>query len=132
MFEECKGYNSNAESTGFTIHPEKSVLKPTQSLIYLGFIINSKDVTFRLTEEKKNKKCLTFVPNFFKKSKATIRFVAQVLGNIISSLSALPLGPLFHRTLETENIVGLKRHRQNYDAETELSNEACSELAWWK
>ena len=37
-----------------------------------------------------------------------------------------------YRVLETEKIVGLKRHRQNYDTETDLSNEACSELVWWK
>ena len=48
-------------SLGFTIHPEKSVLKPTQNLIYLGFITNSKDMTLKLTEEKK--KIMTFVPN---------------------------------------------------------------------
>ena len=52
-------------SLGFTIHPEKSVLKPTQNLIYLGFIINSKDMTLKLTEEKKQK-IMTFVPNFLK------------------------------------------------------------------
>ena len=52
-------------SLGFTIHPEKSVLKHTQNLIYLDFIINSKDVTLKLTEEK-NKKIMTFVPNFLK------------------------------------------------------------------
>ena len=44
----------------------------------------------------------------------------------------MPLGPLFYRTLETDKIVGLKRHRQNFNAENELSNEACSELVWWK
>ena len=40
------------QSLGFTIHSEKSVLKPTQNLIYLGFITNSKDMTLKLTEEK--------------------------------------------------------------------------------
>ena len=42
------------------------------------------------------------------------------------------LGPLFYRALETNKIVGLKRHRPNYNAETELPNEACSELFRWK
>ena len=37
-------------------------------------------------------------------------------------------GPSFYRALETDKIVGLKRHKQNYDIEIELSNEACSEL----
>ena len=42
-------------SLGFTIHSEKPVLKPTQNLTYLGFIINSKDMTLKLTEQKKQK-----------------------------------------------------------------------------
>ena len=46
------------QSLGFTIHPEKSVLTPTQNLIYLGFIIN--------LQKRKNKKCMSFVPNFLK------------------------------------------------------------------
>ena len=40
-------------SLGFTMYPEKSVLKSTQNLTYFGFIINSKDMTLKLTEEKK-------------------------------------------------------------------------------
>ena len=32
-------------SLGFTIHPEKLVLKPMQNVIYLGFIINSTQPT---------------------------------------------------------------------------------------
>ena len=61
-----------------------------------------------------------------------MRFVAHVIGSIVASFSAVPLGPLFHRTLETGKIVGLEAHRENYDTEIELSTEACSELAWWK
>ena len=58
-------------SLGFTIHPEKSVLKPTQNLICLGFIINSKDMTLTLTEEKKQK-IYDLCTNHFEKSKLTI------------------------------------------------------------
>ena len=46
-----------------------------------------------------------------------MRFVAQVIGNIVDSFPAVPLGPLLLRALETDKIVGPKRHRQNYDAE---------------
>ena len=116
-------------SLGFTIHPEKSVLKPTQNLIYLGFITYSKDMTLKLTEEKKkNDLC----PKLFKKSKLTIRFVAQVISNIVASFPAVPLAPLFYRALKTDKIVGLKSHTQNYYAEIELSNDAYGELVWWK
>ena len=58
-YESClKNVNNTIimlPSLGFTIHPEKSVLKPTQNLIYLGFIVNSKDITLTLTEDKKQK-----------------------------------------------------------------------------
>ena len=51
--------------------PRKSVLKPTQNLICLGFIINSKDMTLTLTEEKKQK-IYDLCTNHFEKSKLTI------------------------------------------------------------
>ena len=102
---------------GLAIHPEKSLLKPTQNLIYLGFIVNSKDMILKLTEEKKER-FYHVCTKLFEKSKSTIRFVAQVISN--------------YRALETDKIIGLKSHRQNYDAEIKLSNEAYSELIWWK
>ena len=42
------------QSLGFTIYPEKSVLKPTQKLTFLGFALNSKTITLTLTDAKKN------------------------------------------------------------------------------
>ena len=68
----------------------------------------------------------------FEKSKPTIQFAAQLTDNIVASFPAVLLGPLFCRTLETNKIVELKRHRQKYDAEIKISNGACSELVWWK
>ena len=83
----------------FIVHPEKTVLTPTQNLIYLSFIINSKDMTLKLTEEKKQK-LYDHCTKLFEKSKPTIRFVAQASGNIVASFPAVPLGPLFYRALE--------------------------------
>ena len=102
------------QSLGFTIHPEKSVLTPTQNLVYLGFIINLKDMTLKLTEEKKQK-IYDFCTKHFEISKPTIQYVAQVIGIVVVSFPAVPLGPLFYRALETDKTVGLKRHRQNYN-----------------
>ena len=80
----------------------------------------------KFTEEKKQKN-YDLSTKFFEKSKPTIRLVARVVGNTVASFPTVPLGPLFYRALETGKILGLKRYRQNYDAEIELSNEACSE-----
>ena len=42
-------------SLGYPIHPNKSVLKPTQVIIFLGFVINFIEMTITLTTEKKEK-----------------------------------------------------------------------------
>ena len=85
-----------------------------------------------MTEQKEQKHYVTFLPNIFEKSKPTIRFVAQAIDIIVASFPGVSLGPLFYIALETDKTVGLKRRRQNFDAEIELSNEACSEFVWWK
>ena len=58
-FEECLQNITETvrllQSLGFTIHPEKSVLKPTQKLTFLGFVLNSKTMTLALTDAKKEK-----------------------------------------------------------------------------
>ena len=58
-FEECLQNITETvkllQSLGFTIHPEKSVLKPIQKLKFLGFALNSKTITLTLTETKKEK-----------------------------------------------------------------------------
>ena len=58
-FEECLQNITKTvrllQSLGFTIHPEKSVLKPTQKLTFLGFVLNSKTMTLTLTDAKKEK-----------------------------------------------------------------------------
>ena len=64
-------------------------------------------MTLKLTEEKKQK-IFNLCTKLFEKSKPTIRFVAQVIGNIVASFPAVPLGPLFYGVLETDKIVRFK------------------------
>ena len=40
------------DSLRFTIHPAKSVMQPLQIIIFLGFVLNSQNMTIRLTNEK--------------------------------------------------------------------------------
>ena len=57
--EECR---KNVKATfnlslqlGFVFHPRKSVLEPTQEVVFLGFILNSRDMMISLTPEKATK-----------------------------------------------------------------------------
>ena len=38
----------------FVLHPDKSVLTPSQAIVFLGFLISLKHMTLSLTDEKKN------------------------------------------------------------------------------
>ena len=69
---------------GFTLHPEKSVLVLSQSLISLGFRIDSVTMshgllTVSLTQEKKAKLKLLCLKALEKRN-LIIRFAAQVIG----------------------------------------------------
>ena len=43
------------ENIGLVIHPEKSVIVPQQRLVFLGFIIDSVQMTVSLTQDKLTK-----------------------------------------------------------------------------
>ena len=43
------------QNLGFTIHPTKSILTPTQRITFLGFVIHCVQMTLEMTEEKKSK-----------------------------------------------------------------------------
>ena len=55
-FKECKlsvmRTVSLFQELGFQVHPEKSCLIPKQEIEFLGFLINSKSMTVKLTESK--------------------------------------------------------------------------------
>ena len=43
------------DSLGFTIHPRKSVFAPTQTIEFLGFVLDSRSMTVSLTHTKSAK-----------------------------------------------------------------------------
>ena len=60
--DSFKACEANVEETakmsvnaGFVVHPEKSVVIPTQKIMFLGFLLDSKDMTVKPTAEKVEK-----------------------------------------------------------------------------
>ena len=118
------------QNLGFTIHPTKSILTPTQRITFLGFVTDSVQMTLEITEEKKNKihnLCLEIL----QKEKITLRTLASVIGNFFASFHAVPLGPFFYRNLEKQKILGLKLHNGKFDANITLNVESKKEIYWW-
>ena len=117
-------------SLGFIIHPEKSILEPTQEIEFLGFLLNSVSMTIRLPPAKASyvkKSCV----DLQRQAQLTIRELAHVIGLLVSSLPGVQFGELHYRQLEINKTVALQKNKGNYDAAMHLTLASRSELTWW-
>ena len=116
---------------GFTIHPEKSVLVPTQETEFLGFVWNSVEVKIKLTDCKSGQ-IISKIKNLLYEGKQTIRDLASVIGSLVATFPVLPYGKLHYRELERCKISSLKFQKGKYNAPCmSLSTSAIAELHWW-
>ena len=119
------------EKLGFFVHREKSVFTPTQRLRYLGFIIDSKNMTVELTEDRKRKlreSCL----HILEAKRIRIRQLAQVIGQIVASFPGVEFGQLYYRDLEKLKIEALRKTKGDFDGKICINQESKVELHWWK
>lgn len=119
------------QSLGLVIHQDKSVLTPCKEIKYLGFVINSDNMTVRLTQEKV-KKITENCQSVLEQSSIKIRALAQLIGQFVASFPGVLWGPLFYRELERLKTQALKYNRGNYEASVVLSKDAKAEILWWK
>ena len=119
------------DKLGFVVHPQKSVFIPTQSLVFLGFVINSVTMTLTLTAQKKQKFKNHFVYTLQNSRYLTVECFAKILGYMISSLPAMQFGRLYCRCLERDRIHALKINNGSYKAKMSLSPESWVEVKWW-
>ena len=82
-----------------------------------------------LTKEKKQK-LKTLLLNLLRINKPTIRYLAKVIGTIISCMPAAIIGPLFYRYLENNKVTSLRLNKGNFDAPAKISFEGTQELEW--
>ncbi|MEW8548334.1 MAG: reverse transcriptase domain-containing protein [Candidatus Thiodiazotropha sp.] len=133
-FEECKENIFDTvhlmSKLGFIVHKTKSVLVPTQNIVFLGNVIHSLDMTVTLPYEKVHlivQECLSLS----RKSYETIRKVARVIGLLISTFSAVEYGPLHYREIEKEKIQALKMSKGDFDCKMQVSESMKIDLIWW-
>lgn len=118
------------EKLGFIIHPVKSILKPVQKLTFLGFVLDSVEMTVTLTDEKilRIKETCTKIKML---TQVSIQELASLIGLLVSSFPGVIHGPLFYRSLETDKTKALRLNKGNYQALTTLSQDSLRELQWW-
>ena len=118
------------QQLGFTINVEKSVLIPTQWLVYLGFAINSVNMSVSLPGDKRltlKALCLKTL----KEKGGTIREIASVIGSLVSTFPAMEYGPLHYRFLEHDKKEALKSSKGDWECHMTLTQESLNELSWW-
>ena len=115
---------------GFTVQGSKSVFQPVQEIKYLGFILNSKNMTVKLTQEKCSdlKRLISFV---LSKKNISIQLISRLVGKMVASFPGVALGRLYYRQLDVEKSRALKKSRGNYNSLMCLSNVARTDLYWW-
>ena len=111
----------------FVFHPDKSLLLPTQEITILGFAINSRKMSVKLTpQNKKNLKRL--VNQLFSMKNPSIRFLAKVISTIVSVFPAVKYAPLYYRALENDKIRALEICKGEFDSRHPMLNDAKDDL----
>ena len=117
------------DTLGFIIHPDKSIFIPTQVLTFLGFILDSRNMTICLTPEKQVK-LVNACQNVLSESTPSVRTVAQLLGLMISSFLGVMYGPLHYRRLDMDKTRALG-HSRDFERTMEISSLALEDIQWW-
>lgn len=118
------------DSLGFTIHPTKSVLQPSQSIEFLGFILDSHNMTVSLTSakaEKIRKACADLV----KRQRCTIRQLAEVIGQFVAAQAGVWVAPLYYKRLEIAKTAALSCADNRFEAMMALGPDIKDDLQWW-
>ena len=132
--DECQE-NVNATASmlidaGFTINVKKSSLVHSQTIKFLGFVLDSKSMTIKLTAERINK-VIELGKSLLNRRNIVIRELAAYIGTLVSTFPAVTYGPLFYRYLENDKTQSLKKSCGNFEGAAYLSEESRKEIMWW-
>ena len=94
------------ETLGFVIHPTKSVLQPVQKICFLGFVLDSENMTVTLLGDKITKVALA-CQNFLDISSPK-QTVCEVIGLLVSALPGVCYGKLYLQHLQFDKNKALK------------------------
>lgn len=119
------------DSLGFTVHPLKSVLRPMQIVVFLGFVLNSLLMIVSLTQDKAQKIKL-MCQLLLTKNVCTIREFAEVIGSLVAASPGVEYASVFIKRLEHDKVENLRTSKGDFDAIITLNPDSRADLAWWR
>ena len=117
-------------SLGFYINVDKSRFIPSQCMEFLGFVVDSVEMTIRLTEDKVQD-MISLGQDILAQRSPSIRDVARFLGKMTSAMIAVNHSKLHYRNLERCKGAALLSARGNFDAPMYLNELARDDILWW-
>uniref|UniRef100_A0A8W8ISQ8 Reverse transcriptase domain-containing protein n=1 Tax=Magallana gigas TaxID=29159 RepID=A0A8W8ISQ8_MAGGI len=129
VLTDCKCAINVLESLGFDVNYEKSVLVPSSVMEYLGFTVNTIDMTLSLPKQK-IQKIKELSRQVIQSNHVSIRFLSELIGNLTASIQAIFLASLHYRHLQSEKNMVL-RQGGGYNTIVTLSDQAIKEVNWW-
>ena len=118
------------DNLGLTVNVAKSVLYPSQNIEYLGFLLDSVDMSVVLAH-RKQVKIFELGSRLLFEDNVTIRFLSSFIGNVVASAPGVHLAPLRYKPLELVRNRALVNSRGNYDGFVRLSLRARLTVSWW-
>jgi len=119
-----------SDECGFVNHPVKSWLDPVQQRTHLGFVINSISMSVALPAER-SFKIKKVAQHVLQSKSVTIREFAELIGLMVASFPAVPLGQLFYRLCDNYKNVCLKRAKGDYGVSISLNSACKQDIQWW-
>ena len=131
--EEARAHLATAmhllTALGFILNLDKSVLTPTQRVIFLGFCLDSRTMLISLPTPR-IQSIQRLIREILAQGQASILKLSQLLGSMVSTHPAVLGAPLHYRHLERAKITALK-HSQNSNTLVTTSDNMRQDLTWW-
>lgn len=118
------------QSLGFVINKEKSCLTPQKYCKYLGFMLNSQDMTLSLPSQKADN-IKSNILSLKSKKECKIREFAQLLGLLNSACPDVKYGLLYTKLLKRQKFLALQAHNDNYETSMKIPKDLYCDFDWW-
>lgn len=114
---------------GFTLNLEKSTLKPSHKIKFLGFTFNSVNLTFSVPQGK-NSNILHNIRKIMNKRHCKIKEFASLIGQLVAVCPAVKYGWLYIKHFEREKWVALSRVNDNYNRNMLIPDYLKRDFLW--
>ena len=118
------------DSLGLTVQLGKSVIQPTQQIVFLGFLLCSVTMTVRLPPER-CKAVIELCQEILNLKRVTIRTYAKLIGKLVAAEPGIEYAPLYYKPLEKLKEQQLKIHRGNFNSFMTIPNQIVPTIEWW-